>query len=77
MAEELEYGKGVPMVIEPQMGPIDGVVADIRARAQLIARNQKLDSGVSAAGIIGFTAGFVFAILMAVILPLMIWQVIY
>ncbi|WP_370575313.1 tetrahydromethanopterin S-methyltransferase subunit F, partial [Methanomethylovorans sp.] len=37
----------------------------------------KLDSGVSAAGIVGFAAGFVFAILMAVILPLMIWQVIY
>jgi tetrahydromethanopterin S-methyltransferase subunit F len=44
MAEQLEYEKGVPMVITPQMGPIDNVVADIRARAQLIARNQKLDS---------------------------------
>ncbi|MBC7084828.1 MAG: tetrahydromethanopterin S-methyltransferase subunit F [Methanomethylovorans sp.] len=77
MAEEIEYGKGVPMVIEPQMGPIDNVVADIRYRAQLIARNQKLDSGVSSTGIIGFAAGFVFVILMAVILPLIIWQVIY
>ncbi|WP_321420388.1 tetrahydromethanopterin S-methyltransferase subunit F [uncultured Methanomethylovorans sp.] len=77
MAEEFEYGKGVPMVIEPQMGPIDGVVADVRARAQLIARNQKLDSGVAAAGIVGFAAGFIFAILMAVVLPLIIWQVIY
>lgn len=77
MAETIEYGKGVPMVIEPQMGPIDSVIADVKARAQLIARNQKLDSGVSAAGIVGFAAGFIFAILMAVVLPLMIWQVIY
>ncbi|MGB3907295.1 MAG: tetrahydromethanopterin S-methyltransferase subunit F [Methanomethylovorans sp.] len=77
MAEQLEYDKGVPMVITPQMGPIDNVVADIRTRAQLIARNQKLDSGVSATGIVGFAAGFIFAILMAVVIPLIIWQVIY
>lgn len=75
MAEE-EYGKGVPMVINPNMGPIEAVIEDIRYRAQLIARNQKLDSGVSATGISGFVAGFVFAILMVIILPMFIWSVI-
>ncbi|TGC10961.1 tetrahydromethanopterin S-methyltransferase subunit F [Methanolobus halotolerans] len=75
MAEE-EYGKGVPMVINPNMGPIEAVVEDIRYRAQLIARNQKLDSGVSATGISGFLAGFVFILLMTIILPMVIWSVI-
>jgi len=75
MAEE-EYGKGVPMVIEPNMGPIEAVVEDIRYRAQLIARNQKLDSGVSATGVSGFIAGFVFVIVMVIILPMFIWSVV-
>ncbi len=73
MAEE-EYGKGVPMVITPQMGAIEAVVEDIRYRAQLIARNQKLDSGVSATGVAGFIAGFAFALLMVVIIPMFIWR---
>lgn len=75
MAEE-EYGKGVPMIINPNMGPIEAVIDDIRYRAQLIARNQKLDSGVSATGVSGFIAGFVFVILMVVIIPMLIWSVI-
>ncbi|WMW24201.1 tetrahydromethanopterin S-methyltransferase subunit F [Methanolobus sediminis] len=74
MADE-EYGKGVPMVISPQMGPIETVVEDIRYRAQLIARNQKLDSGVSATGVAGFIAGFIFAIVMVVIIPMFAWKV--
>lgn len=69
MAEE--YGKGVPMVLNPQMGAIDSTVESIRYRAQLIARNQKLDSGVMSTGIIGFAAGFLFSLLMVIILPLM------
>ncbi|MCC4769837.1 tetrahydromethanopterin S-methyltransferase subunit F [Methanosarcina sp. DH2] len=69
MAEE--YGKGVPMVLNPQMGAIDATVESIRYRAQLIARNQKLDSGVMATGMIGFAAGFLFSLLMVIILPLM------
>ena len=68
MAEE--YGQGVPMVLAPQMGAIDATVESIRYRAQLIARNQKLDSGVAATGMIGFVAGFVFSLVMVIILPL-------
>ncbi len=68
MAEE--YGQGVPMVLAPQMGAIDATVESIRYRAQLIARNQKLDSGVMATGMIGFVAGFLFSLVMVIILPL-------
>lgn len=59
------------MVLNPQMGAIDATVESIRYRAQLIARNQKLDSGVMSTGIIGFAAGFLFSLLMVIILPLM------
>ena len=70
MAEEDE--KGVPMVLAPQMGAIDSTVESIRYRAQLIARNQKLDSGVMATGVIGFAAGFIFSLLMIIVLPLIV-----
>ncbi|MDO9516785.1 MAG: tetrahydromethanopterin S-methyltransferase subunit F [Methanosarcinaceae archaeon] len=75
MAEEQESGQGVPMVISPQMGQIDSIVESIRYRAQLIARNQKLDSGVLATGASGIIAGFIFALLMVIVIPLIIWQV--
>ncbi|WP_440953291.1 tetrahydromethanopterin S-methyltransferase subunit F [Methanococcoides sp. FTZ1] len=75
MAEEIESGQGVPMVINPQMGAIESVVERIRYRAQLIARNQKLDSGVNATAATGFIVGFAFAVLMVLILPLIIWQI--
>ncbi len=74
MAEEIEYGQGVPMVINPQMGAIETVIERIRYRAQLVARNQKLDSGVNATAATGFIAGFTFAVLMVLIIPLLIWQ---
>ncbi|MFZ3382856.1 MAG: tetrahydromethanopterin S-methyltransferase subunit F [Candidatus Methanoperedens sp.] len=64
MAEkEYEYGKGVPMVIAPSMATIESLVEDIRYRGQLIARNQKLESGVGATGVIGFIIGFLLVIL--------------
>lgn len=63
------------MVIEPSMGAIDAKIESVRYRAQLIARNQKLDSGVSATGVLGFAVGFIFAILMVLILPLLVWGV--
>jgi tetrahydromethanopterin S-methyltransferase subunit F len=68
MAEkEYEYGKGVPMVVFPSMAAIDSLVEDIRYRGQLIARNQKLESGIGATGFIGFIIGFVIVILMVLI----------
>ena len=75
MAEE-QIGQGVPTVIKPQMGAIESRVESIRYRAQLIARNQKLDSGVIASGFIGTVAGFLFALFMVLVIPLLIWQVV-
>lgn len=72
---EAEYGKGVPMATTPQMVAVDTTVESIRYRAQLIARNQKLDSGVMATGISGFAAGFIFAFLMIVVIPLLVWGI--
>jgi tetrahydromethanopterin S-methyltransferase subunit F len=69
MAEEYEYGKGVPMVVAPSMATIESLVEDIRYRGQLIARNQKLESGVGATGVIGFLIGFV-VVMLFVIVPL-------
>ncbi len=64
MAEQNEYGKGVPMVVSPSMAQIEPLVEDIRYRGQLIARNQKLESGVGATGFIGFIIGFAIAALL-------------
>lgn len=72
---EAEYGKGVPMATTPQMGAIDTSVESIRYRAQLIARNQKLDSGIMATGILGFGAGFIFVFIMVIIIPLIVWGI--
>jgi len=72
---EAEYGKGVPTVTTPQMGAIDSSVENIRYRAQLIARNQKLDSGVMATGILGFGAGFIFVFLVVIAIPLLVWSI--
>jgi tetrahydromethanopterin S-methyltransferase subunit F len=69
MAEkEYEYGKGVPTVLNPSMVIIESLVEDIRFRGQLIARNQKLESGVGATGITGFIIGFVI-VMITVLVP--------
>jgi tetrahydromethanopterin S-methyltransferase subunit F len=70
-----EYDKGVPMATTPQMVAIDTSVESIRYRAQLIARNQKLDSGIMATGILGFGAGFLFVFFMIIVIPLLIWGI--
>lgn len=64
---EIEYGKGVPMVVSPSMAQIEPLVEDIRYRGQLIARNQKLESGVGATGFIGFILGFGLAIVLTLV----------
>ena len=69
MAEKVyEYGKGVPTVVAPSMAAIESLVEDIRYRGQLIARNQKLESGVGATGVTGFIIGFVI-VMIAVLVP--------
>jgi tetrahydromethanopterin S-methyltransferase subunit F len=74
MAEkEYEYGKGVPTVVAPSMAAIELLVEDIRFRGQLIARNQKLESGVGATGVTGFIIGFVI-VMIAVIVPVYVMR---
>jgi len=69
MAEENEvvYGKGLPTVLEPFMGPIDQIADKIKYRSQLIARDQKLSSGVNASTPVGLAIGFLVAMLMMLV----------
>ncbi|MEA2003602.1 MAG: tetrahydromethanopterin S-methyltransferase subunit F [archaeon] len=67
---EITYDVGTPMVIEPFMEPFETAVESIRRRAQLIARNQKLDSGFTAGAPLGVAAGILFALIL-VLAPLL------
>ncbi|NOQ28611.1 MAG: tetrahydromethanopterin S-methyltransferase subunit F [Methanosarcinales archaeon] len=66
----ITYDVGTPMVVEPFMEPFETAVESIRRRAQLIARNQKLDSGFTAGAPLGVAAGILFALIL-VLAPLM------
>lgn len=68
--EEYVYGEGSPTVVMPP--PLfEPLVEDIRFRGQLIARNQKLESGVGATGFLGILIGILFALAM-IMLPVVI-----
>jgi len=69
--EEYVYEQGTPSVVSPSMAVFEGLVEDIRYRGQLIARNQKLESGVGATGFTGFIIGFI-AVLLLTLLPVII-----
>jgi tetrahydromethanopterin S-methyltransferase subunit F len=66
MAEEKEivYGQGAPSVVVTPMGMFDLIVEDIKYKAQLLARETKLSSGVLATVSIGFGIGFLLALVM-------------
>jgi tetrahydromethanopterin S-methyltransferase subunit F len=68
MAEEQEivYGQGIPSIVEPQMGMFDDLVDDIKYKAQLLARETKLSSGVLATVSMGFAIGFILAVVMMI-----------
>ncbi len=68
MAEEQEiiFGLGAPQVVEPPMGMFDDIVDDIKYKAQLLARETKLSSGVLATVSMGFAIGFILAIVMMI-----------
>ena len=69
---EIVYDVGTPMVVDPFMEPFETAVESIRRRAQLIARNQKLDSGFTAGAPIGVAAGILFA--MILVLAPILWM---
>jgi tetrahydromethanopterin S-methyltransferase subunit F len=66
MAEEQEviYGQGIPKVIEPRTQMFQDLVDDIKYKAQLLARETKLSSGVLATVSMGFAIGFILAVLL-------------
>jgi tetrahydromethanopterin S-methyltransferase subunit F len=62
--QEIVYGQGIATVVEPQMGMFDDVTDDIKYKAQLLARETKLSSGVLSTVTQGFAIGFILAVLM-------------
>ncbi|MDD4126393.1 MAG: tetrahydromethanopterin S-methyltransferase subunit F [Methanomicrobium sp.] len=63
MSDEQKSG---PTII--RMAAIDDMIEDIRFKGQVMARTNKLESGVMGAGLIGFGVGFVLSLVL-VILP--------
>jgi tetrahydromethanopterin S-methyltransferase subunit F len=61
MAEEAKSTGPVRMVA------IENMVENIRYKSQILARTNKIDSAVSAAGIVGFTIGLLLALVMIVV----------
>ena len=50
------------------MVAIENMVENIRYKSQILARTNKIDSAVTASGLIGFTAGLLVALIL-IILP--------
>lgn len=63
-AEEIQYGQGMPMVVPVAESPFDDILDDLKYKAQLLARETKLSSGVLSTVTQGFAIGFILAILM-------------
>jgi tetrahydromethanopterin S-methyltransferase subunit F len=66
MAEEAKSTGPVRMVA------IDNMVENIRYKSQILARTNKIDSAVSAAGIVGFTIGLLLAMVMILVPALLV-----
>jgi len=67
--EEIEeiYGQGLPLVVEPSVNDtamFKDLIDDIKWKAQLLARETKLSSGVLSTVSIGFAVGFMIAMIM-------------
>ncbi len=66
MAEEVKPAGPVRMVA------IDNIVEGIRYKAQILARTNKLDSAVTANGVIGFMAGLLTALVLILVPALLV-----
>jgi tetrahydromethanopterin S-methyltransferase subunit F len=66
MAEDAKSTGPVRMVA------IENMVENIRYKSQILARTNKIDSAVSATGIIGFTIGLLLALVMIVVPALLV-----
>ncbi|MEM0215052.1 MAG: tetrahydromethanopterin S-methyltransferase subunit F [Archaeoglobaceae archaeon] len=58
---------GFPKIMKPKALKIDEIINRTDYSAQLIARAQKLESGINMAGITGFVLGLLMAVLLVVI----------
>jgi len=67
LTADIPYGKGLPNVVAPFMPPFEEITESITYKTQLIARDQKLTSGVNASMPIGLLVGFFFALLMVLV----------
>ena len=54
------------------MVAIENMVENIRYKSQILARTNKIDSAVSASGLIGFTAGLLCALILILIPVLLV-----
>ena len=54
-----------------RMAAIEVMVENIRYKAQIIARTNKVDSAVTGSGLVGFAAGLVFSLVL-ILLPMMV-----
>ncbi len=61
MAEDAKNTGPVRMVA------IENMVENIRYKSQILARTNKIDSAVSATGLIGFTAGLLLALILILV----------
>jgi tetrahydromethanopterin S-methyltransferase subunit F len=66
MAEEVKPAGPIRMV------PIEIMVENIRYKAQILARTNKLDSAVTASGVIGFMAGLLCALILILVPALLV-----
>ena len=54
------------------MVAIENMVENIRYKAQILARTNKLDSGVSASGVVGLMAGLLTALVLILVPALLV-----
>jgi tetrahydromethanopterin S-methyltransferase subunit F len=66
MAEEEKSAGPVRMVA------IENMVENIRYKSQILARTNKIDSAVSAGGLVGFVAGLLLALILIVLPALLV-----
>jgi len=50
-----------------RMVAIENMVENIRYKSQILARTNKIDSAVTASGLVGFTAGLLLALILIVL----------
>ena len=53
------------------MVAIENMVENIRYKSQILARTNKIDSAVTASGLVGFTAGLLLALIL-IVLPVVL-----